>query len=140
MAIKGKKTGSLARKRDFIQIISDIKVPSPVGGWTSHDQQTIYNNYADLRKISQYRISQYGFESSSIAYDIFINQVELSENLADFNNDFSDDFLVSLKKIGITSATTHILYNGKKLKVHFITDDDENLGQKLRIVAYGSGL
>lgn len=140
MSIKSKKTGTLgqSRKRDFITILAKLKVQSPLGGWTDGGEQVIYDNYADVRRISEYRTVQYGFESSNILYDIFINPVIIANNLgADFNNDYNNDFSKLLRDKGIESVDIVILYKGKRMKVHFVQDIDDNLGQKLRIVAIG---
>jgi len=140
MAIKGKKKGSLARnrKRDFIDIYAKIKVESPTGGWTTSDERNVYSNYADVVRINEYRTAQYGFESSNSAYDIFINPVVIAENLgADFNEDFNGDFSKLLRDNGLESSNISILFKGKRLKVHFIQDIDDNMGQKLKIVAVG---
>lgn len=140
MGIKSKRRGYLAdsRKCDYITVFAKLKVQSPTGGWTTSGERVVYDNYANVRRVSEYRVAQYGFESHNIMYDIFINPVVIAENIgADFNNDWNGDYSKFFRDNGLESANCSILFKGKRLKIHFIQDIDDNLGQKLKIVAIG---
>lgn len=166
MAIKNKKTGTLARKRDFIEIYAKIKELSPLGGYTTTDSKLIYSNYADVKRMNQFWVNQYGFSANDVVYEIFINPTALTINAPDFNSDFNLDFLTAMEVMGINvnpqafKGTTgdfntdyngdyakimfedavkgrdaYILWRGKELKISIIQDIDDNLGEKIRIVA-----
>lgn len=154
MGIKSKKTGGLSKKRDFIEIILELKGSSFLSDNATLDTVNIYSNYCDLKRVSEYRIAQYGFEASTSVYDIFINPTAITidgkyyslnvnkdamkSGKGDYNDGYNDDFNKSIIQEAVNAHNIHIIYKGQKLKVHFVQDIDDNLGQKLRIVAYNA--